>query len=437
MDSGPVTVAAGSVTVDGTDPTDALSSLLGSFAGTGTAAPVSVAATGPIVVSNSGELGSDSYFGQGTDSGAVTISAGSLMVIGADPTGSLSSLLGSFAGSGNSGPVNLTVAGTLVVNGSGDLSSSAVTGVNSGPVTVSAGNITITGTASDGVYSFLGSSAGTGNAGSVIVTASGILTLSGGGTLTSDATYFVNAPAMSGKSSGVVTVSAASVVIDGVDSSLGQPSTLGSVTGSSSGGTFDLTTHTLSITNGGQIFGAALGPGNGGALNVNVSGSITLNGGSATGFTGIGAQSVQTAPGGGRGGDITVTAGTLSILNGAAIDASTDGTGAGGDVNVSVSGALTLERGSSGNLNDIGAESLPTTPGGGPGGNVAVSVGTLSILNGAEITAASSATPRRAMSPSSLPDRSLSKADRHSRFPPHPTTAATVKHFCQWRNSTL
>jgi filamentous hemagglutinin family protein len=392
VDSGPVTVAAGNVTVDGYDPTGTVSSMLGSFSGTGgIAGPVSVTATGSLIVSNSAELGSDAYFDSGTDSGMVTISAGSLMVIGANPPGTASSLLGSFAGSGNSGPVKVTVTGggALVVNGSGDLSSSAVAGVDSGSLTVSAGSITLTGASADGTYSFLGSSAGTGNAGSVTITASGVLTISGGGTLTSDATFLPNSSTLTGKSSGVVTVSAPSVVIDGIDSLLGQPSTLGSVTGSTSGGSFNLTTQTLSITNGGQIFGTALGAGNGGAVNVNVSGPITLNGGSVTSFTGIGAQSVQTAPGGGRGGDITVTAGTLSILNGAEIDASTGGTGAGGNCTVSVSGALTLDKGSSGNANDIGAASQLTTPGGGPGGNVTVTAGTLSILNGAEITAAS------------------------------------------------
>jgi filamentous hemagglutinin family protein len=400
-DSASVTVFAGSMTVAGTDSADNNFSRLGSFSGIGKAGAVTVTTKNELIVTGGAELGSDatnpfqSNF-TGTDSGSVTVSAGSIMVVGADNAAALDSLIGSFSGSGNAGRVRVTVTstGALTVAGGSELGSDAIdrmstviAGVNSNSVTVSAGSVSVSGADSSGTDSFLGSSAGTGRAGRVIVTAANALTIQGGAEVASDATS-INAK-QSGTSSGAVSIFAENVIIKGADSS-GANSELGSITGTGDAGPLNLTAQTLSIRNGGLIVGETTGSGAGGFINVNTSGSITLDGAGSPNLTGIEANSLDASTG--KGGDIMLSAGVLTITNGASISADASGMGTGGVVTV-MTGSLALDgSGQSNFFTGISSSSFGTGPNGGSGGNVNVSTGMLTIKNHADIDADTSGT---------------------------------------------
>ena len=90
---------------------------------------------------------------------------------------------------------------------------------------------------------------------------------------------------------------------------------------------------TLSIASGGAISSDTSGSGNGGTILVGVDGELSVDGSNAAEFTGIRAQTTGTdeeqPKGSGVGGNITVNAGTLDIVNTGQISSSTFGSGSG------------------------------------------------------------------------------------------------------------
>ena len=98
------------------------------------------------------------------------------------------------------------------------------------------------------------------------------------------------------------------------------------------GGDVSVQTNELEVRNGATISVSTFGSGSGGILGIKAD-SVLLDGQDSTGFTGLTAETNHPVAGG-TGGDINVTAGTLQILNGAGIVASTNGSGPGGSVTV-------------------------------------------------------------------------------------------------------
>jgi filamentous hemagglutinin family protein len=424
VDSGLVKIVAGNVIVNGNDPTDTVVSKLGSFSGTGKSGDVIAVVTGTVSVTGGGELGSDaqnatSAANVGTDSGSVSISASDVTVSGTDTSDNFQSLVGSFSGTGEAGPVTLTATGALTISAGSEVGSDAtnpsntnITGTNSGAVTISAGGISISGAdASDTFESSLGSFPGSGNSGDVGVMAqslsiraggflaadtsasgaggnvnvqiSGMLALDGSGASSTDFTGISSASLQTtpgGGPGGDINVSAGMLTI------AGGASINANTGGTGAGGNIQVAAGTLTILSDGGIIASTLGTGAGGKVTVIISGALTLDGAAGpNGNTGIFADSVSTTAEGGKGGDVTVSAETISILNGAQIDASTSCSGAGGNVTVAA-GTIKLDGlNASGNLTGISSQSVQDTPGGGPSGDVHVSTGMLSITNNAEI----------------------------------------------------
>ena len=123
------------------------------------------------------------------------------------------------------------------------------------------------------------------------------------------------------------------------------------------GGALVINTPLLEIMNGARILAGTEGAGNGGNINVTAT-DILLDGGEATFFTGIEAQT----RGDGNAGDITVNADSLRMVNGAQINADTSSPGAGGDINIT---AHTIDIESSSALS-------ATSDGQGQGGKITV-----------------------------------------------------------------
>jgi large exoprotein involved in heme utilization and adhesion len=152
-------------------------------------------------------------------------------------------------------------------------------------------------------------------------------------------------------------------------------------TGDANAGTIDILSGSLSIANGG-ISTYTAGLGGGGEIRID-SDQITLDGP----FSSITALTT----GSGNGGRINLTAGTLRLLNDAAISASTYGDGTGGDIDITAD-AVVLDTATPqpGGFAGITAASKPSFFGegtGGKGGDITLRAGSLSLQNGVTISA--------------------------------------------------
>jgi filamentous hemagglutinin family protein len=161
------------------------------------------------------------------------------------------------------------------------------------------------------------------------------------------------------------------------------------VTGSGNGGNVSITTPTLDILNGARVSAATGGMGNGGNVTVNAN-TINLDAQSAQGFgsslTGISVSSVNAAVG--NAGSIVIrplSGGALSlqIVNGAQVQAETDGSGAGGSINI-VADSIQLDGQTSSQFTGIEA----TTFGAGQGGEIQIQTRALTLANGSQLSAA-------------------------------------------------
>jgi hypothetical protein len=94
----------------------------------------------------------------------------------------------------------------------------------------------------------------------------------------------------------------------------------------------------LTILHNGEIAGNTFGTGNGGNVSVDVTGPLMIDGSAANQafITGIDTQANQQSSG--NSGRLTISAGSLTIVNGGQISDRTLGTGNGGNLNVNVTG---------------------------------------------------------------------------------------------------
>jgi filamentous hemagglutinin family protein len=178
------------------------------------------------------------------------------------------------------------------------------------------------------------------------------------------------------------------------------------------GGSINITAGALSLMNGGQLSAIVRGPstalpggrGNGGTVNINVRDAVTISGKSADGnrsgiFSSLGFGAV------GSGGDINITANSLSILDGAELEASSFGRGVAGDILIRIHDAFqakdgtiasTSTRSSGGNINvtartiRLRGDSDVTTnifSGTGSGGNITLTAESIIALDDSDILA--------------------------------------------------
>ncbi|MGB6230379.1 MAG: S-layer family protein, partial [Litorimonas sp.] len=150
------------------------------------------------------------------------------------------------------------------------------------------------------------------------------------------------------------------------------------------GGDIRLTTGTLSLTNGGQLSSNVAGEGNAGNIFIEARDSVKLDGVVSSGISGI--QSSLLTGGVGKGGDIQITTGLLSVTNGAAISATTDGQGDAGNININARDQVTFD----GFDSNIGLLSQVSTTGGpnsvGNGGDIRITTDELLLQSGGDIS---------------------------------------------------
>jgi filamentous hemagglutinin family protein len=326
-DAGSVTVRAPQISVT----TGA--EIASTTTGTGGGGSVDVMTPGALVLDGQGiagtQIAASATGPQSGGGGPVTVTAGSLSVMGA------AQIASSTAGLGKGGDVAVTVMNGATLAGSGSgitASASSTASGDAGSVRVNAPQIAITSGAE-----ISSTTAGTGAGGAVDVTTPDALVLDG---------------------QGVVGTQIAA-------------STTGLQSGP--GGSVTVAANSLSLAGGAQIASTTAGPGNGGVVQVTAQGPLTLT----DPASGIIALATSTASG--NAGSVTVTAPEVSVATGAEIASTTAGTGAGGSVMVTTPGALVLAGA------DAQIAASATGLQSGPGGSVTVAAGGLAVSGGALI----------------------------------------------------
>ncbi|MBW4602680.1 MAG: filamentous hemagglutinin N-terminal domain-containing protein [Calothrix sp. FI2-JRJ7] len=299
---------------------------------------------------------------------------------------------------GNPGSIQVT-AGSISVLGGAQISSSTAGQGNAGNITINAGsNFSLDGGGRQGFSSLITSgvnSGAVGNAGNIELTANSVSIKSG--------TRINSSVTGEGNAGNVKITAKGNIELDGENrfgfgSAISSSVDFGAV---GNGGNIELTAGSLSLTKGGNILAATGGKGrsNAGNITINVSGDVRLDGETSKGFgTGIASN---VAPGViGDGGAIKLTASNLSLSNGGQIATGIFGEGKGGDITINLSGAaradgensLGFTSGIYSNIDinrNTNIDILRNTNGVGVGssGKIDFQAGSLSLTNGAGITA--------------------------------------------------
>ena len=139
--------------------------------------------------------------------------------------------------------------------------------------------------------------------------------------------------------------------------------------GAGKGGDINITTGSLSGTNGASLNTTTYGQGDAGSVKINANGPVSFDNSSASSQVNPGAT--------GNGGDVSVTAGSLSVANGATLDVSTFGNGNAGGVKINASGSVSFDNSSASSL---------VSPGGiGNSGGISIDTETLTVAHSSEL----------------------------------------------------
>ncbi|MBW4592134.1 MAG: filamentous hemagglutinin N-terminal domain-containing protein [Brasilonema angustatum HA4187-MV1] len=154
-------------------------------------------------------------------------------------------------------------------------------------------------------------------------------------------------------------------------------------------GNINITTGSLSLTDGARLIGSTLGQGNAGNVSVRASGAVDLAGSNTTIFSTVEAGGV------GNGGNIDIKAAAFSLKDGAqlltlvrqASDTQPAGRGDAGNVIVDVTGPVTIAGVGIKSGNPGAIFSYVGTRATGNGGNITISSGSFSLSDGAQLIA--------------------------------------------------
>jgi len=372
---GDATVSARTISIDGSATPTVLTGIVAdSNAGTtGGAGNVIVHAT-DLSITGGGEI-NILTFGS-AHAGDVVVTAQTISIDGAATPMTFTGI-GTENDTGGAGNVRIH-ASDLSLAGGAQISATAFGSGHGGNVSITAGEVSIDGSATPTLLTgivALSNPGATGGAGNLTLHAAN-LSITGGGEI--DADTFG-----SGRG-GAITVTAHAISIDGAAT----PAVFtGIVAESGAGATGDsgsimVRSAHLSVANTGEISSETLGSGRGGDIAV-TSHTISIDGSatpSAASLTGITAQCGSGALG--DAGNVTVHAAVLSLTGGGTIDASTFGSGHGGDLavtshTISIAGSDTV-------TGMIARSHIGAT---GDAGDLSVQTTGLSITGGGEIDA--------------------------------------------------
>ncbi|MFB2768343.1 filamentous hemagglutinin N-terminal domain-containing protein [Pelatocladus sp. BLCC-F211] len=395
-----------------------------------------------------GALISATTFGTGNAGKVIINATGKISVDGEDKEGSRSGIFSQVdpTAEGNSGGIQISTKDLSLTNG-GQISASTLGTGNAGRIIINAtGKISASGETNNGsssgifseVYSSVkgdaggiqistkdlsltdggrisASTFGQGNAGSVIINATGKISASGetkngsrSGIFSQVGEYAqgnsdgiqisakdlflsdggrINASTFGDGNAGIIIINATNLVsIDGESDIFSRAESPYEV----NAGGIQINTKDLSLTNGGQISGSTYGNGNAGRVFINATGNISIDGEDKQGFlSGIFSRVVEDAKG--NSGGIEINTNNLSLTDGAIIDASTSGTGNAGSVIINATGNISAS-GQTKNGRNSRIFSGVTSSGVGNAGGIKINARSLSLSNGAILSANSEGT---------------------------------------------
>jgi large exoprotein involved in heme utilization and adhesion len=351
--AGNITIQArDTVTFDGRDSNGNESGLF-SFVGgdaIGNGGTVSIT-SGSLSLNNGGGLGiyvsnaSDGLQGKKGVGGTANINVRNVFTISGKGSGIFASIGNGVVGRG--GDVNIK-AGNLLIQDAGEISSFLAFGAEgrSGDVNIQAGNLFIKngGEINSSTY-------GRGNSGNISITARDAISL--------DQTSYILNNVQSRQAVG-------------------------------NAGNIDITTGSLSVTNGAQINSFTRGRGNAGNITIQARDAVTFDGKNSNGLPSASFSDVQ--PGAvGNGGSINITASNLSLTNGGQLGVGVFGTsntlpagqGNGGIININLRDTLNVSGTDSSIRSGLGIETL------GRSGNIKIESGKVQVIDGGIITSRS------------------------------------------------
>jgi len=151
------------------------------------------------------------------------------------------------------------------------------------------------------------------------------------------------------------------------------------------GGDIEITTGSLEVNNGAVLFASTSGKGNAGGVKITASDRVRFDGIGSDRFSSGAFSSVQ--PGAvGNGGDLEITTGSLEVINGAELGASTFGEGNAGGVKITARDRVRFD-GFGRNGSSSGAFSSVQPGAFGNGGNLEITTGSLEVTNSARLSA--------------------------------------------------
>ena len=367
---------AGSITIDARDTVVKDNSVVETI-GTGNGGDIRVT-TGTLSLTNGGLL----YSSARENAGSITINARDAITI--DGTGKntnglpsgLFSYLPSGGAGGKGGDIQLTTGSLTVTNG-GRLVSSTLAQGNAGNINLTTGSFSLTNGSQ-----LTSSTSGQGNAGNINLT-TGSFSLTNGSQLVSSTS--------GGGNGGNITIGARDTVrFDGVGSNQNPTGAYSTVEsgGMGSAGSINVTTGSLFLNNGSQLSAGTFGQGNAGDISINVRDAITLNGTGSNGRSSAVFSQVGTG-GVGKGGNLSLATGSLSLTNGAQLVSSTNGRGNGGNITIDARDTVRFD-GVGSNQNPTGAYSTVDSGGMGKAGSINVTTGSLSLNNGSLLSTSTS-----------------------------------------------
>ncbi len=339
--------------------------------------------TGFLTLTNGGRI-SSSTFGQG-NAGSVDITATDTITFDGENSLGFSSRVVSQVDSeaeGDAGDVTITTGSLTLTNGA-DISASTFGKGNAGSVDITAtDNITFDGEDSGGISSGASSSVNPkaeGDARGVTIT-TGSLTLTNGGVV--DASTFGK-----GNAGSVNIMATDTITFDG-ENSLGTPSRATSqVNPEAEGdaGGVTIITGSLFLTNGADIDASTFSKGNAGSVDITATDTIIFDG-EDTGGISSGATSIVLPQAEGDAGGVRINTGSLTLTNGATINASTLGQGNAGSIDITATDTITFDGENSGGIPSRAASQVDSGAEGDAGG-VTIITGSLFLTNGADIDA--------------------------------------------------
>ncbi|OUL34021.1 filamentous hemagglutinin N-terminal domain-containing protein [Nostoc sp. 106C] len=374
----------GNLSINARDAVVINGSIVGSFAqGEGKGGAVNIT-TGALTIKDS-ELGANTS-GQG-DAGNLTVNALNGISLDRATVGSGASA------SGRGGNVSIATDKLSITNGAQLINGTSGTG-NAGDLTINAHTIAMDGVAvingqerSSSIENnvFQGSEGGRG--GNVSISTESFAITNGAQ---------VGASTFGRGDAGSVIISASNAVtLDGVSRS-GRPSALVSQVGTpdavGAAGGISINTKSLSVNNGASLFTSTYGLGDAGNITIKAQDNISVNGRRIAEDLGTFTYSTifsdVRATSKGRAGDISITAGSFFLSEGARIGSATLGQGDAGNITINARDTISLVGGTGifGQQGGYIASNVETS-GTGKGGNLQIATGKLFLSNGAELQA--------------------------------------------------